>query len=146
MVNIYGHRYPEVVNQSIDELHVWCHRIYRQLTKDQQDKTRMLFIKLNQRLKRIQDVGLKYITLDRSVPSLSGGEAQRLKLATQFGTGLSNILYIMDEPSKGLHLRDYLFLMDTIVDLKKHGDYIVELGPSGGDQGGHIIKAGYQKK
>ena len=96
----------------------------------------MLFIKLNQRLKRIQDVGLKYITLDRSVPSLSGGEAQRLKLATQFGTGLSNILYIMDEPSKGLHLRDYLFLMDTIVDLKKHGDYIVELGPSGGDQGG----------
>ncbi|NBI05259.1 TrmO family methyltransferase domain-containing protein [Senegalia massiliensis] len=155
LVNIYGHRYPEIVKQSIDHLRIWCHRVYRQLTKDQQDKTKMLFIKLNQRLKRIEDVGLSYITVDRSIPSLSGGEAQRLKLATQFGTGLSNILYIMDEPSKGLHPRDYRFLMNTIVDLKKHGNTVIivehkksfmtiadmhiKMGPKAGRYGGNLI-------
>ncbi len=155
LININGHRYPEIVKLSIDQLRVWCHRIYGQLTMEQKNKTKMFFIKLNQRLKRIQNVGLSYITLDRSVPSLSGGEAQRLKLATQFGTGLSNILYIMDEPSKGLHPKDYQFLMDAIVDLKKHGNTVIivehkksflaisdlhlEMGPKAGRYGGELV-------
>ncbi|WP_326907161.1 TrmO family methyltransferase domain-containing protein [Sedimentibacter sp. MB31-C6] len=162
LVNIYGYRYPEVMKFSIDQLRVWCHKIYGQLMKDQHDKTKMLFIKLNQRLKWIQDVGLSYITLDRSVPSLSGGEAQRLKLATQFGTGLSNILYIMDEPSKGLHPKDYRFLMDTITDLKKHGNTVIlvehkkifmtiadmhfEMGPKAGRYGGELISVKYRQE
>jgi len=155
LANINGSRYPELTKLSIDRLRVWCHRNYRLLTKEQQDKTKKLFMKLDQRLKRIQDVGLTYITLDRSVPSLSGGEAQRLKLATQFGTGLSNILYIMDEPSKGLHPKDYRFLMNAIVDLKKHGNTVIlvehkksflniadrhfEMGPKAGRYGGELI-------
>ncbi|MDF1616556.1 TrmO family methyltransferase domain-containing protein [Petrocella sp. FN5] len=114
LVNILGYRYVEIVHLNIEQLRIWCHRIFIQLNKTQQDKTKMLFIKFNQRLKRIIDVGLSYIALDRSIPSLSGGEAQRLKLATQFGTGLTNILYIMDEPSKGLHPKDYKFLMEAI--------------------------------
>jgi len=154
LVNIQGDRYPEVMNLSIDKLRVWCHRIYRQLPRDHQDKGRMLLSKINLRLKRVQDVGLSYITLDRSIPSLSGGEAQRLKLATQFGTGLSDILYIMDEPSKGLHPKDYRFLMEAIVDLKNHGNTVllvehkksflaiadkhIQMGPKAGRYGGDV--------
>lgn len=155
LVNINGYRYTEIIKLSTDHLRAWSHEIYRQLTKSEQDKTRMLFIKLNQRLKRIQGIGLSYISLDRSIPSLSGGEAQRLKLSMQFGTGLSNMLYIMDEPSKGLHPKDYRFLMDTIVDLKKHGNTVIivehkksfmtiadrhlEMGPKAGQYGGELI-------
>ncbi|ABR49964.1 ABC transporter related [Alkaliphilus metalliredigens QYMF] len=162
LVNIQGYRYPEVVSLSIDKLRKWCHRIYEQLIKEQQDKTRMIFIKLNQRLKKIQSVGLGYITLNRSVPSLSGGEAQRLKLATQFGTGLSNILYIMDEPSKGLHPKDYRFLMDAIVDLKKYGNTVIlvehkksfltiadmhlHMGPKAGRYGGELVFVHHRKE
>ncbi|SNT11284.1 excinuclease ABC, A subunit [Anaerovirgula multivorans] len=162
LVNIQGYRYPEIVSLSIERLREWCHRIYEQLIKEQQDKTRMIFIKLNQRLKRIQSVGLGYITLNRSVPSLSDGEAQRLKLATQFGTGLSNILYIMDEPSKGLHPKDYRFLMDVIVDLKKHGNTVIlvehkksfltiadmhlHMGPKAGRYGGELVSVHHRKE
>jgi excinuclease ABC A subunit len=122
----------------------------------------MLFIKLNQRLKRIIDVGLSYIALDRSIPSLSGGEAQRLKLATQFGTGLTNILYIMDEPSKGLHPKDYKFLMGAIVELKNQGNTIIlvehkrsfmtiadihlQMGPKAGRYGGELISVKNQQE
>ncbi|MBF4692105.1 TrmO family methyltransferase domain-containing protein [Fusibacter ferrireducens] len=155
LIHIRGQRYVEVVNLSIVKLRMWCHRTFSQLTQAEQEKTKMLFIKLNQRLKRIIDVGLGYIALDRSIPSLSGGEAQRLKLATQFGTGLTNILYIMDEPSKGLHPKDYRFLMDAIVDLKNQGHTVVlvehkksflsiadrhlKMGPKAGRYGGEII-------
>lgn len=95
------------------------------------------------------------MSLDRSVPTLSGGEGQRLKLATQFGTGLSNILYIMDEPSKGLHPKDYSFLMKVLVDLKNNNNTVVlvehkksflkiadlhlELGPKAGQYGGELM-------
>ncbi len=155
LVNILGHRYVEIVNLNIQQLRIWCHGVFMQLNEEQQEKTKMLFIKLNQRLKRILDVGLSYIALDRSIPSLSGGEAQRLKLATQFGTGLTNILYIMDEPSKGLHPKDYKFLMDVIVDLKNQGNTVIlvehkksfmtiadihlEMGPKAGRYGGEVI-------
>lgn len=155
MVNILGYRYPEVMKLSIDNLIVWCHKIYKDLTNYEKDKSRILLSKILFRLKKIENVGLSYINMDRSIPSLSGGEAQRLKLATQFGTGLSNILYIMDEPSKGLHPKDYRFLMDALVDLKKHGNTVIlvehkksfltiadkhiQMGPKAGRYGGVVI-------
>lgn len=162
LVNIGGYRYPEVTNISINQLHNWCYNIYKQLSENKQEKSKMLFAKFYQRIKRLSDVGLGYVTLDRSVPSLSGGEAQRLKLSTQFGTGLSNILYIIDEPSKGLHPKDYKFLMNTIEELKKHGNTVIlvehkksfmqiadmhyEMGPLAGKYGGTLMSEKTKKE
>jgi excinuclease ABC A subunit len=155
LVNILGYRYPEIMNMGIDKLISWCHNIYSSLSKEDQLKGKNLLAKVLFRLKRIENVGLSYITLDRPIPSLSGGEAQRVKLATQFGSGLSDILYIMDEPSKGLHPKDYSFLMDSIVDLKKYGNTVIlvehkksflsiadkhiQMGPKAGRYGGEIV-------
>lgn len=155
LVNIMGYRYPEIMNLSITSLIPWCHNIYNNIAKEEQSKCRNLFSKILFRLKRVEDVGLGYITLNRSIPTLSGGEAQRLKLATQFGSGLSDLLYIMDEPSKGLHPKDYRFLMDAIKDLKNYDNTVVLvehkksflsiadkhiiMGPKAGRYGGEII-------
>lgn len=155
LVHIQGKRYPEVMQMSIDNLRPWCHRIYGNMNQTEKGKCKSLLRKINMRLERIEHVGLPYITLDRSIPSLSGGEAQRLKLATQFGTGLSDILYILDEPSKGLHPKDYQFLMEALEDLKNHGNTVVlvehkacfnqiadthvVMGPKAGRYGGEII-------
>lgn len=131
------------------------------MSPEDKQKTLPLLQKIHARLLRIENVGLSYISLGRSIPSLSGGEAQRLKLASQFGTGLSNILYIMDEPSKGLHPRDYHFLMEAIVDLKKnHGNTVVmvehkdqfkqiadmhiTMGPKAGKYGGEVVGIYYK--
>lgn len=157
LVHIGGTRYPEVMKMSMDTLRRWCHEAYREMTDVDKQRSLKLLQKIHARLVRIEDVGLPYISLDRSIPSLSGGESQRLKLATQFGTGLSNILYIMDEPSKGLHPKDYRFLMEAIVDLKNHGNTIVlvehkeefkqiadvhiSMGPKAGKYGGEIVSA-----
>ena len=157
LVRIGTTRYPEAASMSISKLRNWCHRTYGALSDSQRAKAKALFIKILYRLKKIEQVGLSYLNLDRSVPSLSGGEAQRLKIATQFGSGLTNILYIMDEPSKGLHPRDYSFLIETIKDLKKldntvimvehkkafidMADYLVEIGPKAGKYGGEIMRA-----
>lgn len=156
LVQIGNYRYPEVSSMNIIELKQWCHSTYYKLDKNDKTYTEGLFKKILFRLKKIEKVGLGYLSLDRSIPSLSGGEAQRLKIATQFGSGLTNILYIMDEPSKGLHPKDYSFLMDTINDLKKlnntiilvehkkdfinMSDFVIELGPKSGKYGGQIIR------
>lgn len=155
LVNIKGYRYPEVMNLSIEKLHQWCHYIFSKLNDLEREKCGPILSKIIYRLKRIKDVGLSYISLNRSIPSLSGGEVQRLKIATQFGYGLTDILYIMDEPSKGLHPKDYGFLMDTIKDLKRLNnttiivehkkeflsiaDKHIEMGPKAGRYGGEII-------
>ncbi|WP_432408954.1 TrmO family methyltransferase domain-containing protein [Wukongibacter sp. M2B1] len=157
IVKIGKTRYPEAAAMNIKKLKSWCHRTYSTLTDEKRDKSKAIFMKILYRLKKIEQVGLSYLSLNRSVPSLSGGEAQRLKIATQFGSGLTNILYIMDEPSKGLHPRDYGFLIESIKDLKKMSntiimvehkksfinmaDYIVEIGPRAGKYGGQLIRA-----
>ncbi|MBI9100176.1 MAG: excinuclease ABC subunit UvrA, partial [Spirochaetaceae bacterium] len=155
MVSILGYRYPEIMNMTIDKLTSRCHSIYSHMSEEERKKGKSMLVKILYRLKRVECVGLSYITLDRSIPSLSGGEAQRLKLATQFGTGLSDILYIMDEPSRGLHPRDYRFLMDSLVDLKKYGNTVIlvehkksflsiadkhiQMGPKAGRYGGKVV-------
>lgn len=155
LVHIRGTRYPIVMDMNLRNLRLWCHELYGKLTKEEQEKVKPILKKLLFRLRKIQDVGLNYITLNRSIPTLSGGEAQRLKIATQFGAGLTNILYIMDEPSKGLHPKDYQFLLKTIDDLKRLNNTVIivehkeaflqiadnhiTIGPHAGKYGGEII-------
>ncbi|SCY45829.1 TrmO family methyltransferase domain-containing protein [Alkaliphilus peptidifermentans] len=157
LVRIGFTRYPEATKMNITRLKYWCHTTYDKLSITEKEKTKGIFIKLLTRLKRLEQVGLSYLCLDRSIPSLSGGEAQRLKIASQFGSGLTNILYVMDEPSKGLHPKDFQFLMGIIKDLKKlnntvvmvehkkefidMADFIVEIGPGAGQYGGELLRA-----
>jgi excinuclease ABC subunit A len=113
------------------------------------------------RLKFLSDVGLGYLSLDRASATLSGGEAQRIRLATQIGAGLIGVIYVLDEPSIGLHQRDNLKLLSTLKALRDLGntvivvehdeaiirsaDYIVDLGPGAGKQGGHVLYSGKLK-
>jgi len=113
---------------------------------------------IKSRLRFLSDVGLDYLTMDRSAESLSGGEAQRIRLATQIGSALCGVMYILDEPSIGLHQRDNQRLVDTLLNLRDNGntvivvehdeqtlrtaDYLIDLGPGAGVNGGHIVAAG----
>lgn len=162
LVRIGSTRYPQATKMSITTLKNWCHSIYGNLNEIDREKCRDILKKIIARLKKLEQVGLGYIHPDRSIPSLSGGEAQRLKIANQFGSGLSNILYIMDEPSKGLHPKDYQFLIEAIRDLKRMkntvivvehkkeliqmADYLIEIGPGAGKYGGWLLNAGTVEK
>lgn len=113
---------------------------------------------VNQRLTFLQDVGLHYLTLDRAAGTLAGGEAQRIRLATQIGSGLVGVLYVLDEPSIGLHQRDNRRLIETLITLRdlgntlivvehdedtiKAADWIVDIGPGAGEHGGQIVSSG----
>ena len=113
---------------------------------------------LLKRVRFLNDVGLSYLTLNRSTKTLSGGEAQRIRLATQIGTRLTNVLYILDEPSIGLHQKDNVKLINALKSLRdlgnsvivvehdkemiKNADYIVDLGPEAGEYGGELIFQG----
>lgn len=117
-----------------------------------------LLIEIKARLKFLIDVGLDYLSLDRRANTLSGGEAQRIRLATQIGSGLSGVLYVLDEPSIGLHQRDNTRLLNTLKKLKelgntllvvehdeetiRTGDYIIDIGPKAGLHGGEIVACG----
>ncbi|MDA0699692.1 MAG: excinuclease ABC subunit UvrA [bacterium] len=122
------------------------------------DVARPILREVNARLGFLEDVGLDYLSLDRSANTLSGGEAQRIRLATQVGSGLTGVLYVLDEPSIGLHPRDNARLLRTLLHLRDLGntlivvehdeetmraaDYIVDLGPGAGVHGGEIVAAG----
>src|SRR5690606_30667321 len=116
-----------------------------------------LLQEIRARLKFLLDVGLNYLTLNRSAATLSGGEAQRIRLATQIGSALSGVLYVLDEPSIGLHQRDNLKLIGTLKTLRDLGntvlvvehdeetmleaDYIIDMGPGAGVGGGMVVAA-----
>jgi excinuclease ABC subunit A len=113
---------------------------------------------INQRLTFLVNVGLDYLSLDRSAETLSGGEAQRIRLASQIGAGLVGVMYILDEPSIGLHQRDNQRLLNTLLHLRdlgntviviehdeeaiRAGDYVVDVGPGAGVHGGRIVAQG----
>ena len=119
---------------------------------------RQVLKEISARLGFLLDVGLGYLTLDRSANTLSGGEAQRIRLATQIGSGLTGVIYILDEPSIGLHQRDNYRLLQTLLQLRDLGntvivvehdeetirsaDYIVDMGPGAGETGGYVVAAG----
>ena len=129
-----------------------------QLTEFEQKIADQVLREIRSRLRFLQNVGLGYLTLDRQSDTLSGGEAQRIRLATQIGAGLVGVLYVLDEPSIGLHQRDNARLLETLKNLRDLGntvlvvehdedtirqaDYIVDLGPGAGVHGGYIVAAG----
>lgn len=150
-VNIY-----DLCEKSIDE----TVQFFNQLKLDE-TKTKiaeMVLKEIKARLKFLCDVGLNYLTLNRSAGSLSGGEAQRIRLATQIGSGLTGVLYILDEPSIGLHQRDNTRLINTLCKLRDLGntlivvehdeetimsaDYVVDIGPGAGIHGGQVVAQG----
>ena len=128
------------------------------LTHAQQQIAKMVLKEINARLRFLEDVGLGYLTLSRAAGTLSGGEAQRIRLATQIGSNLSGVLYVLDEPSIGLHQRDNQKLIDTLHKLRDLGntlivvehdedtirraDYVVDLGPGAGLNGGKVVAKG----
>jgi excinuclease ABC subunit A len=128
------------------------------LSKKNQQIAKQILKEINERLGFLIDVGLDYLTLDRSASSLSGGEAQRIRLATQIGSRLVGVLYILDEPSIGLHQRDNKRLLNTLLGLRDLGntvlvvehdretietaDYVIDLGPGAGKKGGEVVACG----
>ncbi|MCQ2588786.1 MAG: excinuclease ABC subunit UvrA [Treponema sp.] len=128
------------------------------LTDSEEQISTQILKEIRSRLKFLNDVGLSYLTLERAAETLSGGEAQRIRLATQIGSALCGVMYILDEPSIGLHQRDNQKLIDTLISLRDHGnsvivvehdeqtlrtaDYLVDLGPGAGVNGGKIVAAG----
>jgi excinuclease ABC subunit A len=129
-----------------------------QLTAREQTIGRQILKEIQTRLGFLKDVGLDYLTLDRSAATLAGGEAQRIRLATQIGSGLMGVLYILDEPSIGLHQRDNQRLIETLTRLRNLGntvlvvehdeetiaaaDWVIDIGPNAGEGGGHVVAAG----
>jgi len=146
----------DVTNFSIYQAYKFFNEL--KLTKTEELIAKEILKEIKQRLKFLMDVGLDYLTLDRESGTLSGGEAQRIRLATQIGSGLVGVVYILDEPSIGLHQRDNKRLLNTLRHLNKIGntliviehdeetirtaDYIVDLGPGAGDNGGYIVAQG----
>lgn len=128
------------------------------LTKQQEEIARLIVKEIRERLSFLNNVGLSYITLDRLAGTLSGGEAQRIRLATQIGSHLSGVLYVLDEPSIGLHQRDNDRLINSLKDMRDLGnslivvehdedtmrasDYIIDIGPGAGIHGGNVVAAG----
>ena len=129
-----------------------------ELTPTQRKIAEEILKEIISRLSFLRDVGLHYLTLDRSAPTLSGGESQRIRLASQIGSGLVGVLYVLDEPSIGLHDRDQRRLLESLVRLRDLGntvivvehdeqtmraaDLIVDFGPGPGVRGGHIVASG----
>jgi excinuclease ABC subunit A len=155
-VKVGGLHIGEVSRMTIRELLPWLRSL--SLTPREQKIADRIFKELLSRLQFLVDVGLDYLTLDRSASTLSGGEEQRIHLATQLGNALSGVLYILDEPSVGLHPRDHGKLLDTLFKLRDRGntvivvehdeetirraDWVVDLGPGAGLYGGEVVVSG----
>jgi excinuclease ABC subunit A len=148
----------QLAKMDIAQLYDWISNINQHLTKRQQTVGKEILKEIRLRLGFLLQVGLDYLTLDRPTRTLSGGESQRTRLATQIGSQLTGITYIMDEPSIGLHQRDNHRLIHALKDLTHIGnsvivvehdkdimlasDYLIDLGPGAGESGGHIISQG----
>ncbi|NLB67449.1 MAG: excinuclease ABC subunit UvrA [Bacteroidales bacterium] len=148
----------EVAQMEIDTLYEWICGLYRKLSSRQQLIAEDILKELKDRIGFLKEVGLDYLSLDRTTRSLSGGESQRIRLATQIGSKLVNVLYILDEPSIGLHQRDNLKLINSLKALRDEGnsvmvvehdqqmmekaDWLIDLGPGAGEKGGELLYNG----
>lgn len=143
---------------SIKEAGDWFGKVSKTLTKQQNEIASRILKEINDRLNFLNDVGLEYLTLNRGSGTLSGGESQRIRLASQIGSGLTGVLYVLDEPSIGLHQRDNARLLETLKRLRDLGnsvivvehdedailtaDHVIDMGPAAGVHGGEIIAEG----
>ena len=155
---VAGKNIAEVSAMSISEFSEWVPTIEKQLSEKEWKIAQEIVKEIRERLRFLMDVGLGYLSLARSSRSLSGGESQRIRLATQIGSKLVNVLYILDEPSIGLHQRDNQRLIRSLEELRDAGnsvivvehdedmmraaDFIVDVGPRAGRKGGNIVAAG----
>ncbi|WP_405326933.1 excinuclease ABC subunit UvrA [Leeuwenhoekiella sp. LLG6367-2.1] len=158
---VHGKNIAELSNMDILELAAWFRDVEPNLSEKQTAIATEILKEINARLQFLVDVGLTYLSLNRSSKSLSGGEAQRIRLATQIGSQLVGVLYILDEPSIGLHQRDNEKLINSLVALRDLGnsvlvvehdkdmieraDYVIDIGPFAGKHGGEIISEGTPK-
>jgi excinuclease ABC subunit A len=157
-VKIAGKHIGEVTELSIRRANQWYEELPRSLTAKQNEIAVRILKEIRERLRFLNDVGLDYLTLSRNSGTLSGGESQRIRLASQIGSGLTGVLYVLDEPSIGLHQRDNQRLLDTLKHLRDLGntvivvehdedailtaDYVVDIGPAAGIHGGRVIAEG----
>ncbi|MGB3345550.1 MAG: excinuclease ABC subunit UvrA [Aequorivita sp.] len=155
---VHGKNIAELSNMDVVELADWFGKLEKNLSDTQQKIASEIIKEVRTRLQFLVDVGLTYLALDRSSKSLSGGEAQRIRLATQIGSQLVGVLYILDEPSIGLHQRDNHHLIYSLKQLRELGnsvivvehdkemiqsaDYVIDIGPAAGKHGGEIVSQG----
>jgi excinuclease ABC subunit A len=148
----------QVVEMSIREAHDWCQTVPDALTNQKNEIARAILKEIRERLGFLNNVGLEYLTLSRNSGTLSGGESQRIRLASQIGSGLTGVLYVLDEPSIGLHQRDNGRLLTTLKNLRDQGntvivvehdeeaireaDYVFDIGPGAGVHGGQVVSHG----
>jgi excinuclease ABC subunit A len=161
-VKIAGLDIAQVADLSIAQAGAWFRDLDRQLSAKHRDIAQRILKEIKERLGFLESVGLDYLTLSRSSGTLSGGESQRIRLASQIGSGLTGVLYVLDEPSIGLHQRDNARLLDTLKRLRdlgntvlvvehdeeaiRHADYLIDMGPAAGVKGGRVVAAGTPDK
>ncbi len=161
-VKIDGKDISDASDLSIDEAADWFVGLEKTLSKKQNEIARRILREINERLHFLRNVGLEYLTLSRASGTLSGGESQRIRLASQIGSGLTGVLYVLDEPSIGLHQRDNERLLKTLERLRDIGntvivvehdedairaaDYVIDMGPRAGVHGGNVVVAGTPKE
>ena len=161
-IKINGKHVSETTKMSIGSASNWFSDLKNHLTAKELEIGDRILREINERLEFLNDVGLEYLTLDRKAGTLSGGESQRIRLASQIGSGLTGVLYVLDEPSIGLHQRDNARLLDTLKRLRDLGntvivvehdedairsaDYLVDMGPGAGVHGGQVVAHGSPKK
>ncbi len=157
-VKIGGLHVGQVVQMSIKEAFDWCQSVPDALTKQKNEIAVAILKEIRERLGFLNNVGLEYLTLSRNSGTLSGGESQRIRLASQIGSGLQGVLYVLDEPSIGLHQRDNDRLLTTLKNLRDQGntvivvehdeeaireaDYVFDIGPGAGVHGGQVVSKG----
>jgi len=155
-VKVGGHTISETTQLSVVKGHAFFKNL--KLTGKKEIIAKRILKEINERLGFLENVGLSYLTLDRSASTLSGGENQRIRLATQIGSKLTGVLYVLDEPSIGLHHRDNQRLFSTLLQMRDLGntvlvvehdeetirasDYVIDMGPGAGVKGGHVVYSG----
>ena len=161
-VKIDGHHIGQVTELAIARVAEWCAGLDNTLTPKQQEIARRILKEIRDRLGFLVNVGLEYLTLSRGAATLSGGESQRIRLASQIGSGLTGVLYVLDEPSIGLHQRDNARLLATLKNLRDLGnsvlvvehdeeailaaDHVIDMGPGAGIHGGYVVAQGAPEK
>ena len=157
-VKIGGLHIGQIVEMSIKEAYAWVETVPAALTAQRNEIARAILKEIRERLGFLNNVGLEYLTMSRNAGTLSGGESQRIRLASQIGSGLTGVLYVLDEPSIGLHQRDNDRLLTTLKNLRDQGntvlvvehdedairtaDYVFDIGPGAGVHGGRVVSHG----